>query len=82
MPNYVKWYAEKGRENKCRRIRNAGRQRNYAKTALYEPKEWTLEEDELVLAHSMSDRELSKRIKRSVQSIQIRRCRLKKWLGE
>ena len=58
MPNYVKWYAEKGREDKCRRIRNAGRQRNYAKTALYEPKEWTLEEDELVLAHSMSDREL------------------------
>ena len=38
---------------------------------------YTCEEDKLVLAHSIPDRELAKKLGRSVQSIQIRRNRLK-----
>lgn len=37
-------------------------------------------QEELVLAHTMSDRELSKIVGHGVQAIQIKRCRLKKEL--
>lgn len=43
----------------------------------YDPRQWTLAEDQLVLAHEMPDRELSKLIHRSAQAIQVRRSRLK-----
>lgn len=36
------------------------------------------EEDDLILKHSMPDRELAEKLKRSVESIQLRRYRLKK----
>ena len=75
MPNFIKNYRDK---EKCRKIRNKQRQRNYAKTAKYLPKEWTEEDDALVLEHKMPDRELSKLIEHSVQSIQVHRSRLKK----
>lgn len=54
----------------------------YAKTALYEPRLWTKKENELVLAHNITDDELSKKIKRSVQSIQTQRSRLKKRMND
>ena len=76
MPKFIKWYADKGRADKARRLRNEQRKRNYALTAKYAPREWTL------LEHSISDRELSEQIHRSVQAIQIRRSRLKKWLDK
>ena len=38
------------------------------------------EEDDLILKHNMPDRELAKKLKRSVESIQLRRYRLKKKL--
>lgn len=47
-------------------------------SCLYQPKAWTESEDELVVRHDIKDTELSVLLKRSVQSIQIRRCRLKK----
>lgn len=59
--------------------RNAQRKRYYGKTNnKYPSRSWTEDEDELVLAHSMTDTELSKAIERSVQAIQVRRCKLKK----
>lgn len=39
---------------------------------------WTIRDEDMVLQHSVSDRELAKIIKRSVFSIQLKRCRLRK----
>lgn len=44
----------------------------------YAVRRWTTYEDKLVLAHKMSDRELSEKIQRSVSSIYSRRVRLKR----
>ncbi len=41
-------------------------------------KPWTPQEDALVLCFSGTDRELAAKIERSVQTIQVRRSRLKK----
>ena len=56
------------------------RLRNYAAGRLHAlPKRpWDSFEDALVLLHGESDRELAKRLRRSVQAIQIRRCRLRR----
>lgn len=43
----------------------------------YGRRDWTREEDGLVLAHSITDRELSSRIRRSMKSISNRRWRLR-----
>lgn len=43
----------------------------------YAVRRWTTYEDKLVLEHKMSDRELGKKIRRSVTSIYGRRVRLK-----
>ena len=75
MPNYLHSYKNK---DKARSTRNAQRARYYKKTQLYTGKRrWTYEEDKAVLEHGVSDTELSYAIKRSVQSIQARRHRLK-----
>ena len=57
--------------------RNYYRCNNYRQTAGYPKREWTTEEMNLILAHSVPDRQLSARIQRSVQSIQVMRCRLR-----
>ena len=44
----------------------------------YKRRAWTKEDDELIIAHSISDPELSKQINRSVGAIQARRCKLRK----
>lgn len=75
MPNYVRWYKDK---DKARKLRNKHRKRNYAKTQGYPKREWTVKEMDLVLSSDKSDRELSLILNRSMQSIQIKRCRLKK----
>ena len=75
MPKWKTKYVDK---EKLRRTRNQQRKRNYQKTAKYKRRKWTLKEDELVLAHNISDVQLSEKIKRSVQAIQTRRCKLKK----
>ena len=61
-----------------RRTRNEQRKRYYDKTAGYQPRKWTAEEEVMVLAHIVTDTELSKRIQRSVRAIQVHRCKLKK----
>ncbi|MCD7785624.1 MAG: hypothetical protein LUH18_08665 [Oscillospiraceae bacterium] len=54
------------------------RKRYYGKTAnLYPKRAWTAEENKLVLEHSIPDSELSKKIQRSVKSIQEKRRRLR-----
>lgn len=52
--------------------------RYYKQFNLYEIKPFTSEQDELILAHEIPDRELSSKIQVSVRRIQVRRCRLKK----
>lgn len=76
MPNFGRSYESD--PEKFRRMRNEQRKKNYRKTAIYEPKNWTIREDEMVLAHDITDFELSKKIHHSVQAIQQRRCKLKK----
>lgn len=64
---------------KYRKTKKNQNRRYYRKTAsIYPTREWTIEEDKLVLEHSISDSELSKKIMRSVAAIQKRRCILKK----
>lgn len=54
----------------------------YNRTAIYQRHYFTPKEDELVLAHEIPDNQLSRLIKHSVMSIQIRRSRLKKKIEE
>lgn len=62
-----------------RESRHASHKRYYAQTAFkYKRREWTMLEDELVLAHAIPDRELSCRIERSMKAISNRRWRLLK----
>ena len=76
MPNRQHLYKDKA---KARATHHAQKQRYYRKTQLYSGKpRWTLEEDNAVLAHTITDTELSYILHRSVHSIQARRYRLKK----
>lgn len=62
-------------------LRNEGKKRNYAKTAFNNRNNqyhYTDVEDYLVLNSSCIDRELHRILGRSVQSIQVRRWRLRK----
>lgn len=59
-----------------RRQQNRWRQRGGA--YLYEKTNYTAEDDDLILRHEITDRELSQIIKHSVGAIQRRRCELKK----
>lgn len=58
----------------------------YAKTQyvshLYGKRMWEEREDEIVLSHEMSDREISSLLKRSMSAIQNRRSKLKKGIKE
>lgn len=75
MPKFVKSYRNK---DKARITRNRQRQKNYAKTAIYDKREWCAWEEDLVMAHTISDMDLSALLERSVQSIQLKRWRIKK----
>lgn len=48
----------------------------------YQRREWTDEENEMVMNHSMTDRELGKLLERSVTAIQIQRVRIKAKMEE
>lgn len=62
-----------------REAKRAEHRRYYAQTAfLYRSRPWTEKEDRLVLAHEISDRELSSLICRSMKAISNRRWRLKR----
>jgi len=65
---------------KWREARNRQRARYYGKTsnAKNSGQPYTLKEMGLILDHNITDSELSKMLGRSVESIQIKRSRLKK----
>lgn len=76
MPKSVKYYQN---PDKLREYRNKQRALNYKRGWIdSHDRVWTIEENLLVLDSTMSDRELSKKIERSVAAIQIQRSRLKK----
>ena len=67
------------RTQRQREAKRRQHRRYYAETAfLYKPCPWTEKEDRLVLAHEIPDRELSKKIGRSMKAISNRRRRLRK----
>jgi macrodomain Ter protein organizer (MatP/YcbG family) len=72
-------YADK---EKLRITRNAQRKRYYNKTSTHTRKKWTDNEIELLFNNDLNDHELSDLLKRSVQSIQLKRCRVNKELNE
>lgn len=64
----------------ARKTRNEQRKNNYAQTrkgAFSAKEKWTNEEIELITASTLNDRELAKKLGRSVQAIQGKRYRLK-----
>lgn len=60
--------------------RNAWRRGNYARGDFGHRTRrlWSQDEDRRVIAHTIPDRELAQDLGRSVQAIQVRRCKLKK----
>jgi len=64
---------------RVRNTRNEQRSRYYAKHRVNSKNSnqaWTSAEERMVLDHKIPDVELSKNIGRSVEAIQIKRCRL------
>ncbi len=62
--------------------RNAQRKKYYNKHSVYRQNRyarWTKDQDSIVLDHKISDVQISKKIGKSVQAVQLRRCRLKKY---
>ncbi|MCD8006044.1 MAG: hypothetical protein LUF29_03575 [Oscillospiraceae bacterium] len=71
------------RLERVRQRRRANNKRYYGRTTnLYPGRAWTKEEEEMVLAHTIPDSELSAKIERSVKGIQEKRRRLKKEIAE
>lgn len=70
MCNRKKNYRDLGRYQKTRANQ---KRRYYQKTAGYPRRNWTSEEDTIVLAHEQTDTKLSHQLRRSVASIQKRR---------
>lgn len=64
--------------DKYKKTINAQRKRYYKKTQGYKRREWTLQEIDMIMTSTMTDVEMSGKIKRSVMAIQIKRARLKK----
>lgn len=75
MPSAKKFYKD---QERYRELRNGQRRRNYQQTQGNAPRPWTHLEEQAVLEHKVSDRELADTICRSVEAIQIKRSRLKR----
>ena len=75
-------YGKDYRKGKGKEVYKTWKNKYYAKTAIYNYSYYTPEDDKLILEHTITDNELSKKIKHSVKSIQIRRSRLKKRLQD
>ena len=75
MPNRKECYKDL---EKYKKTRYNQRKRYYAKTAFRTKyRYWTKEEEDAVIAHKISDTELSDKINRSVTAIQNKRRELK-----
>ena len=79
MPQSKKFYEKKDNMERyhdvVRRWKKGYRKRTGSDR--YIPREWSIQEDKLILEHKIPDRELSNQIQRSVTAIQVRRSRLK-----
>lgn len=77
------WHKNYYKTDKGRATRNRGRLKYYRKTAFSKnyKKPWTEAEELVVLSHRETDTEISKKLGRSVASIQMKRVRLKRKLG-
>lgn len=79
MPKCLKEYVDK---RKAKRYRDRHRMLNYElgnfSNRMHEP--YDFNEQAEILDHSIPDRELAKKLERSVKAIQIKRCQLKKTL--
>ncbi|MCD8119353.1 MAG: hypothetical protein LUE29_07745 [Lachnospiraceae bacterium] len=66
--------------DRLKQQRHEAHKRYYAKTAnIYPARPWTEEEIRLVMEHSIPDSELSKKLGRSMKSIQEKRGRTRRW---
>lgn len=67
-------------QDRFRRYRNRYKKRYNAKRDYSGGKKirWSTDEDKIVLAHEMTDTEIAKMLKRSINAIQVRRVLLKK----
>lgn len=82
MPLSLKFYKDSKKRDK---YRNHSRKKNYENGRRYSRNGYnyyTMKECRLILEHKMPDIELAKILKRSVQAIQIMRCRLKRGKGD
>jgi len=57
--------------------RNKQRKKYYKQTQGNKPRLWTNEEIKLILESEITDKELASQLNRSIQSIQLKRCRCK-----
>ena len=76
MPNRKENYRDMQRYHITRRQQIA-RWRKRGGSGKYPKRPWTDEEIKLVMAHQITDRELSRQIQRSVLAIQIKRIKHK-----
>ena len=69
--------------DKWRKACNRTRKRNYNKTSFAKNhnQRWTLQEIEIVMKHEITDFEISQKIGRSVQAIQVKRWEMNKKVG-
>ena len=75
MPSSAKFYKDR---DKLKAYKKRHKQKYYAKSRKdsYRSREqWSKEEIDLILYSVMTDTELSKELHRSVQAIQVKRCR-------
>ena len=77
MPNRKALYKNKDKFRETFREQKA-RYRKRTGSGEYAPSTYTDEQNQMILAHEIPDRELSEIIKHSVDSIQRQRCKLKK----
>ena len=77
--NSRKFYEKSGKIDRYYEVVNNWKKGYRKRTGAfrYDKREWTIQEDKLVMLHKIPDRELSVKIHRSVSAIQIRRSRLK-----
>ena len=73
------YYIKLGKFDKFREYREKYKTKYRKETGSgqYDNRPWTEQEVEMILKHELSDRELSKELRRSVQAIQVKRCKLK-----
>jgi len=77
MPKSIKFFRSR---EKARRYRNRQRDLNYVKGAIHQRgkgRRWNDVEKQFVILSSSSDREIARKLRRSVRAVQMMRFRIK-----